>query len=113
MGQELRAGAGRGQSDILPPIVVEGLMVVLRVKLALIMPVEHFLDRKSVFQDANVVFGEGVGHVQPVSAVVHTGVEILVGVETEALILDGAENAGELARQVNRFRHYAYYTGAE
>jgi len=88
-------------------------MVELSVIHALVLPVEHFLDRKSLFQGANVVFGEGIGHVQPVSAVVHAGVRVRFGVETTTLILDGAENAGELAREVNLFRHCPYYTGAE
>lgn len=103
MGQELRRVAGPAQSDILPP-TLSGI---------------------SVFQDANVVFSEGVGHVQPVNAVVHTGVPVRVpkassgqdSVE-DAVILDSAEHAGELARKVNLrkvnlFLHCPYYTGAE
>jgi len=87
-------------------------MVELSIILPLVLPVEHFLDRKSLFQVPNVVFGERVGHPQPVSAVVHAGIGIRFGVDTVALILDGAENAGELARKVNLFRHCPYYTGA-
>jgi len=85
-------------------------MVELSVIHALVPPVEHFLDRKSGFQGANMVFGEGIGHIQPVNAVVHAGVPVRFGVDTVALILDGAENAGELARKVIRFRHCPYYT---
>jgi len=85
-------------------------MVELSIILPLVLPVEHFLDRKSLFQVPNVVFGERVGHPQPVSAVVHAGVPVRVptahdDLACEELILDGAENAGELAREVNRFRH--------
>lgn len=90
MGQELRRVAGPAQSDILPP-TLSGI---------------------SVFQDANVVFSEGVGHIQPVYAVVYAGVVIRFpqassgkdSVE-DTVTLDIAENAGELAREVNLFRH--------
>jgi hypothetical protein len=59
-----------------------------------------------------------ISSVQPVNAVVHASVPVRVskareGLAGEALILDIAENAGELARKVNLFLHCPYYTGAE
>lgn len=72
-----------------------------------------------------MVFGERVGHIQPVYAVVHTGVPVRVPKASSgqdsvkgAIILDSAEHAGELAREVNLrevnlFLHCPYYTGAE
>ena len=67
-----------------------------------------------------MVVCKGIGHIQPVYAVVHASVGVRVpktssGEESAqgVAILDSAENAGELARKVNVFLHCPYYTGAE
>ena len=67
-----------------------------------------------------MVFCERVGHFQPMYAVVYASVPVRVmkassgkeKTEERAIILDIAENAGELAGKVNLFLHCPYYTGA-
>ena len=59
-----------------------------------------------------MVLGEHVGHIKPVNAVIRAGIGIRIPKASsreepfeDATTLDGAENAGELAREVNLFRH--------
>ena len=59
-----------------------------------------------------MVLGEQVGHIKPVNAVIHTGIGIRFPKASsweepfeDVTTLDGAENAGELAREVNLFHH--------
>ena len=59
-----------------------------------------------------MILSERVRHVQPVNAVVHARISIRFPKASsweepfeDVTTLDGAENAGELAREVNLFRH--------
>ena len=57
------------------------------------------------YDGLNVVVSEGVGHIEPVNAVVCAGIAVGSPRQSAAIVLDGVEKAGELAGRVSRFLH--------
>ena len=53
----------------------------------------------------DVVLGEGVGHIEPVHAVVRAGITVGSPRQPASVILDGDQKAGELAREVILLGH--------
>jgi hypothetical protein len=52
-----------------------------------------------------VILCKRVGHIEPVSTNVNTGIPIGHPGQSAPIVFDGGQEAGELAGQVNRFLH--------
>jgi hypothetical protein len=57
------------------------------------------------YDGLNVILCKRVGHIEPVSTNVNTGIPIGHPGQSAPIVFDGGQEAGELAGQVNRFLH--------
>lgn len=57
------------------------------------------------YDGSHVVVCKGIGHIQPVRAVVRAGIPIRSPGHSAAVLFDGVKDEGELAGHVSRFLH--------